>query len=613
MKSEEMLELLNGIDSDLVENARKDVELYESSREGVSFRAEYSRKRTLKTVIMSFAATAAAVFGLFVLLNVVKSGFFFNRGDPEQSGSFSYQDSSDNIEQSGSVYSPGEHTFTKDFDGLVLTVTTDKAEYNIGEPIELTATLENNTGEDIYLWQDGPGYVSTTTMRPRFSDLVEYPISGRYFGYGDITILPFNQGEKCVQNFTFQTYTSYIANTEGVTETGEGVVYTPDHTKAAPPGVYTGELRIKTCPSDEEYPFSSDEISTYTLEFSVTVTGEIFESENKGQTFTKDFDGLVLTVTTDKAEYNIGEPIHLTATLENNRNEDIYLYYGNAPIDYTVELSPRFEDLIEYPHEIFVRDTVVTLVTVKPGEKYVQDFTFLTYTDYIESGFEYYPDYSKPAAPGTHNGKLSIRTCSDEGNYDDRTEYTLDFSVKVNGETSESENKGQTFTKDYDGLVLTVTTDKSTYNIGEPIELTATLENNTGKDITLYYGTCGMYGYDGQKAGTAAELLPRFEKLIEYPIRSAVWIDDAITEIPFRQGEKCVQKFTFQTYTDYYELADPPQTGEFKDAVIPDLNKIAESGVHYGKLPVMFYSDGEARDHITDCTLDFLITVTSSN
>lgn len=337
--------------------------------------------------------------------------------------------------------------------------------------------------------------------------------------------------------------------------------------------------------------------------------------ESDSQIFTRDFDGLVLTVTTDKSTYKIGERINLTASLENNRDEEVYLYYGMSPIDYSVELSPGFEDLIEYPHDIISRDAAITTVTVSPGAKYIQDFTFLTYTDYItgvsETGdIEYSPDYSKPAAPGTHYGKLRVLTCPDkEWNDDDITEYILDFSVTVDAQSSDSENPSQTFTKDFDGLVITVTTDKTTYNIGEPIELTATLENNTGKDITLWYSTAGSIGYDGQKTGTTAELMPYFDNLIEYPVRSAHWPATAITEIPFRSGEKCVQNFTFQTYTGYIELESPPSE-EFKDAVIPDLSKEASPGVYYGELYLTVY---EPEEDYKYPTLGFYVTINGEN
>lgn len=139
MKSEDFLDLLNEIDSDLVEKSRRDIELYESSREGAGFRVEYCRKKTLKTVIVSAAATAAAMLGLFVLINVVKSGIFvfpdapytspgqngssFGGGDdistPTNSGSVSVSDDSMGAgvsSTSSAVPQPIEDDFPYQFD-----------------------------------------------------------------------------------------------------------------------------------------------------------------------------------------------------------------------------------------------------------------------------------------------------------------------------------------------------------------------------------------------------------------------------------------------------------------------------------------------------------------
>ena len=471
-------------------------------------------------------------------------------------------------------------SFTKDFDGLVLTVTTDKAEYNIGEPIYLTATLENNRDEDVYLYYGMAPINNAVELYPHFEDLIEYPQKwGDVVRAAVVTVIPLKPGEKCVQDFTFRTYTFYKGTTE------------IDYSKPAAPGVHYGTLCIWTCPDEEDH----DKWTEHTLEFSVKVKGESTESENKGQTFTKDFDGLILTVTTDKAEYNIGETVLLTATLENNTGKDINLCFT----DNAFELMPYFETQGGYrPKRLddLTNDSQIFPVSFKQGEKRVREYRFMTNLN---------PDGL--CAPGVYNGKFFVMTCSDitdtwagvkVSELEDLFEYTLDFSVTITGHT---------FTKDFDGLVLTVTTNKAEYHIGEPIELIATLENKTGKDIILYYPTCGAYGYDGQKAGTAAELLPRFDKLVEYPIRSAVWIDDAVTEIPFKSGEKCVQKFTFQPYTGYTDVESA--TGEYKDAVIPDFSKIAAPGVYYGKFTVMFYSDAEARDDITDCTLEFSVTL----
>lgn len=339
------------------------------------------------------------------------------------------------------------------------------------------------------------------------------------------------------------------------------------------------------------------------------------DSENGVQTFSKNFDGLILTVTTDKSTYTVGEQIKLTATLENRTGEDIY-FCCTAPHTYSGELKPYFEDLIEYPYETVSRDAAFT-TTLKQGEKYVQDFTFLTYTAYIENVSEtgsvkFTPDYSKPAATGVYNGKLTVLTFADQSFVEDVFQYTLDFSVTVYAHSPDSENPSQIFTEDYDGLVITVTTDKTAYNIGEPIELTATLENRTGKDVTLWYPTYGTIGYDGQPVGTTAELKPRFDDLIEYPVRSAVWIDDAISTITFKKGNKCTQHFTFQTYTGYIEIES--SSGEFKDAVIPDLSKLASPGGHKGTLNVITCIDESGiNGEISEHPLNFWVTINSQD
>lgn len=160
------------------------------------------------------------------------------------------------------------------------------------------------------------------------------------------------------------------------------------------------------------------------------------EKTNKLQTFTKDFDGVILTVTTDKTEYGTGEQINVTATLENKSSKDINLLYGAATTDDSAELMPRFEHLIEYPIRGDVcRDCVMTIIPFRQGEKCVQKFTFQTYTDYLNGDItspNVLPAYDKPAEPGVHSGKLRVQTCSDmEYPYGTITDYSLDFSVTL--------------------------------------------------------------------------------------------------------------------------------------------------------------------------------------
>ena len=160
------------------------------------------------------------------------------------------------------------------------------------------------------------------------------------------------------------------------------------------------------------------------------------ENTNEPQTFTKDFDGVILTVTTDKSTYDVGEPINVTATLENKSDKDINLLYGAATTDDSAELMPHFEHLIEYPIRGDVcRDCVMTIIPFRQGEKCVQNFTFQTYTDYLNgdiTGPTVMPDYDKPSEPGVHSGKLRVQTCSDmEYPYGTITDYSLDFSVTL--------------------------------------------------------------------------------------------------------------------------------------------------------------------------------------
>lgn len=66
MKNEKFLKMLSGIDSELVENARKDIAVWEESREGVSVQPA-PRKPRWKTVAASAAGIAAVAVGAIVL------------------------------------------------------------------------------------------------------------------------------------------------------------------------------------------------------------------------------------------------------------------------------------------------------------------------------------------------------------------------------------------------------------------------------------------------------------------------------------------------------------------------------------------------------------------
>lgn len=92
MDSERFMRAFGEINDEYLQNANELYNLWQDSQTGVSVAANYSRKATLKTIIVSVACTAAVMFGLFVLfLNVGKIGIIGNSGNsnntPGQNGS----------------------------------------------------------------------------------------------------------------------------------------------------------------------------------------------------------------------------------------------------------------------------------------------------------------------------------------------------------------------------------------------------------------------------------------------------------------------------------------------------------------------------------------------
>ena len=77
MKSEKFLKMLSGIDSELVENARKDIDIWQEANEGVSF-TPAPRKSHWKAVTASVVGSAAVLCGAFALTsNVGRPGTQF--------------------------------------------------------------------------------------------------------------------------------------------------------------------------------------------------------------------------------------------------------------------------------------------------------------------------------------------------------------------------------------------------------------------------------------------------------------------------------------------------------------------------------------------------------
>lgn len=68
MNKETFLRIFGGIDDTYIQRANEDVNLWQQSQEAVVFRPDSSRKFPWRAVIASVVCTAAALFGVFVLL-----------------------------------------------------------------------------------------------------------------------------------------------------------------------------------------------------------------------------------------------------------------------------------------------------------------------------------------------------------------------------------------------------------------------------------------------------------------------------------------------------------------------------------------------------------------
>ena len=91
MKNEEFFQMLNGMEDKYIEKASELLALQQEAREGMIVRAAPKSRRSMwKTVIVSAAATAAAVFGaVFLMRNVGKNVIMF---EPANSFDSSVQD-----------------------------------------------------------------------------------------------------------------------------------------------------------------------------------------------------------------------------------------------------------------------------------------------------------------------------------------------------------------------------------------------------------------------------------------------------------------------------------------------------------------------------------------
>ena len=331
----------------------------------------------------------------------------------------------------------------------------------------------------------------------------------------------------------------------------------------------------------------------------------LFESEtdskteaerNDPQTFTKDFDGIVMTVTTDKTRYIFDEIIKVTASVKNVGNETVKLFVPTSSpnthqeIYTTITLNSNF---LCDPVTTEGFDEGTATVYLEPGEEYIQEMNYETYYFSWGSGKD-----SQRAEEGLYSGKcaISLRTDPKEPSESSFKDYSLDFSLILGSEEEPRhelcENKPQTITKDHNGIIMTVKTDKRRYEIDEPIYVEASVKNTTDKAIHLFVPCLG----DSHK---------QIETIIYNVHRSLIdvdtfmqFYDQMINIVTIEPNEEYTQKITYETYSGI----DTAGREQAEESLYLGKSIIKLVDDYDGTLPDAYYSY---------CTLEFSIIVGS--
>lgn len=435
MKSEDFIGMLGDIDSKMVEKASEDMVLWQEAQQGEVVRAGSPRKHPLRIAAASVACAAAVLGGFVLIRNIGKNGIML-----EPASSY------DNDVQS-------EDSVPADDPGTV-----DKVEYSktgVRAPFEAVDPVNDLIR---YVWQVEPDRISYELLNPsQVSNLVfedsETSMRHLYESLGiknplDEADSPFS---RCVNDGHFECDvpdgTSIVAPISGRVIT---VADTPDgYGKSVAVEIYRGKIFVLHH-LDEVYVkvgdeviggqklglrASTDDVTEYRPKISLVIMQKV--AAIPAQTFSADFEGLVLTVTTDKSYYNIGDSIYITVTLENTTDEDITLQV----YDGIYRFMPHINDLINFDYQ----NAENVDLTLKPGEICSEEYIFQTYKGYIEvdktnhCAYGRY-DFNKPAERREYIGEISIFTGTNEEYLNGKAlERSLEFSMGIGLQNSEYE------------------------------------------------------------------------------------------------------------------------------------------------------------------------------
>lgn len=185
------------------------------------------------------------------------------------------------------------------------------------------------------------------------------------------------------------------------------------------------DFQVQNSEYDSSDTNSEIDISTpqYMLEKEANLKAWKLTDKSEWQTFTKNCDGVVLTVTTDKSEYRQDEPIKIKAAIQNKTDRDICLFYYNSRKSYPVEIYAELS--LNGTHLSNERANyglcALDDVLVPAGEECV---------DYLNLN-TIFNDKILPEK-GVYEGSCWINVCSESNyTYGDVTRYSVNFSVTL--------------------------------------------------------------------------------------------------------------------------------------------------------------------------------------
>lgn len=165
-----------------------------------------------------------------------------------------------------------------------------------------------------------------------------------------------------------------------------------------------------------------------------TANGDTSDTEDEPTSeeriFTKDFDGIELTVILDKGSYTLDSLIGIQAKVKNNTDETIYLFFPTSSPNTHLEISTQITmDNVNYliDRETYGKgyDLGTFILSIEPGDEYVQNMQFETY--YGRGGID-----KELASAGVYKGTAAIKLESDPQDMNSTTTtYTLEFKLEI--------------------------------------------------------------------------------------------------------------------------------------------------------------------------------------